>query len=82
MQNELLNGKYFFNRSHKSFAWKIFCLNRSHKSLLMLCQMYCLTILKGLHFSQVMHMVMLPAMMEERQPMQEDMQILLLEGIA
>ena len=27
-------------------------------------------------------MVMLPAMMEERQPMQEDMQILLLEGIA
>ena len=47
----------------------------------MLCQMYCLTILKPLHFSQVMQTAMLPAMMEERQPVQEGMQILLLEGI-
>ena len=47
--------------------------------MLMLSQMYCLPIFK---YPQVMQMAMLPAMMEERQPMQEDMQILLLEGIA
>ena len=37
-------------------AWKIFCLNISHKSVLMLSQMYCLAIFK---YSQVMQMVML-----------------------